>query len=474
QWDRMQDLLIAVIRSPAMDMIDLHDRTSWGLAQLILSQAPKADGLIDPTIRAFGWDKNPGGPAGEAVLQRQYELKYLAWLRKGEGKHGAAYRALAKPPKAWRSIVNQTQPLLDAKVRDLLLILQREHQGVLPSLDQAALAWWRKRLSRPHFTPGALIPLLIVPLLMSESPPTWPLAWRIGAYLVGTLAIELAWIYGLGWARLRWEEIDQWQRPAWARAGWAPASLALVWLAALLPAGLVLDIPILFTALLVFLWAFVTGEPDRSYGTGIPWGMSGRRYVPVISLPFIWAMPLWYPRVRIDWRLRALFSFGYLALFLLLVALSFPTWGRLCLAIAAAGASFVWGGQTLYELWTYQLTPKRRRFCLIGLGLITALAPLGLWLISPNISLGPVGVTLVASLVLLHKTPAFALSSWPATARDAVMRYGWIAWYVLAASAATDLNQAQPQLLFGGLWLLTGVGVTVVGALWTERQAARL
>jgi hypothetical protein len=230
------------------------------------------------------------------------------------------------------------------------------------------------------------------------------------------------------------------------------------------------------------------------------------------------------PGVRFPWTVRALFAFFYLGVFWLLAAPALPSgaFDQMTVPLAAAALAFVVGAGTLSEAWERRLGKRARRNALFGLASLAILALATLWLARDEADLRPAAATLIAIAVLLHKTPAADLFGAGATLRDLVMRFGGVALMLLLvrhdeppidfipyflvlviggpglalvairALVRAKKDQRRPMLaraggavvrygwivaapillqlgwtptdalfLAGGLWMLTGVGVTL-------------
>jgi hypothetical protein len=118
-----------------------------------------------------------------------------------------------------------------------------------------------------------------------------------------------------------------------------------------------------------------------------------------------------------------------------------------------------------------RLSMMARRRALLGFGAAVAATPFLLRITPMGGAWAPAAAVLLSVLVLLHKAPAVQLDGRTALIRDVVMRYGGFGWVVLAL--LDSVRQANGTLLYGGLWMLSGVAVTVIGALWANRPVPR-
>lgn len=480
----------AVLASPALDSVAIRDWTEGWLAWLIVQNAPRGDMLVGAAIGYFGWRDDQVGAASELgapVLQRQRDLEFLrAVTRSGHPNH-AAFMALKEKPIGWRLWRNRTWVRLPRQVRRLLDAIQWERPGLMAALDANAIGWWRAYFAKPQFAPVNLWVSLAVPLGTAWL--LWPffadlkattvpdevsnseLIGLLVAYLVnvaGLFAIQLAYIYAVARPRAAWREEAIWRAPLWVRLGWAPAALTVLIVAALAPSSgwwfIGLGVPAAGAA----LWAHFTADPDQSAADGLPWARP--RWVSVITMAFFAVIPLLQPRTQIPWRLRAATTYGYLVIFWLIAEPDMPvgSWLQMSAPLLGAAAAFALGGETLAETWR-ELKVSRRRWILLAAIAVTAATPLFLWSVAPSGALAPAAAALVAVLTLLHKAVVTELDDGFAYGRDLAMRYGWLIWLTIAGAMADPGRQGQAGLLFGGLWLLTGVGVGLLGALRKDR-----
>jgi hypothetical protein len=473
--------LDALLATPAMDSMRAQEVTEYWLASLIVNRAPHADALVEPVIARFGWDHARVGVTTEAriaVLTRRDALSLLSDLRRSGSLQGGAYRALTEKPKGRRLLLNRVTPRLPGEVRALLDLIYAEHQDLLAELDSDALAWWRTYFEKPRFGPAFVATAIIGPILLAKAVaqdglpgldpgPAWGLGYVIS--LVGVVGGLNLWLFGLARPRARWRQDWRWRAPAWLRLGWAPAILVVLAAAAVAPPSPWATGALGVVAALILGWACITGEVDERPGEGRAWVFPN--YLSIITLVLAFVRPILAPGMTISWQLRAVFAYLYLALFWTIVLACMPieAWLQVSLPLLAAAAAFVLGGASLTEAWQVEVSPKARRLALLGLGTVTAATPFLLWWAAPGPTWTPVAAALVAILTLVHKVPAANLIGRAYTLRDLVMRFGWFGW-ALASAAATDVyRQGNPALLWGGMWLLTGVAATVIGALVRER-----
>ncbi|HYC32520.1 MAG TPA: hypothetical protein VEB59_09555, partial [Gemmatimonadales bacterium] len=234
-----------LLKSPAMDSIDLHHRTEYWLASLILNGDDRGAALIDPAIRYFGWDSPRLGvthQAGYAVLVRREELANLQQYARPGSPHARAFRSLRCKPRGLDLVLTRITPNLPDRVDHLLRKIRREKPVLERYLDAEAVAWWDHHLSATRVGPltfwcaavlafvlngfvphGALAEFLPEALQL----PVFLLLWAIsfvglGAGLVGLVLLRL---YGLSWPRAWWRRRWAGRAPVWVRLGWAPAAL---------------------------------------------------------------------------------------------------------------------------------------------------------------------------------------------------------------------------------------------------------
>jgi hypothetical protein len=468
--------LEAVLHSPAMDSIAVHDRTEHWLGWLAAGESAHALVLIDPVVAHFHWSQDQLGwrpDAADAVFERRRGKVLLDSVARHDHPQHAAFKALNRPASRWRRINYRLTPRLADEVRELLGILRLNWPGVLARLDTGALAWWDAYLGRPQIKPAMIwtVPLattVIILILLQPSSadqlagyPAWGRIIGVAAVLALPTAAVFAWQWLIDMPRWWFANRDHDAISPWVRLGWAPAGLALVLLAGLLPATAGITVGLGVVGVAVAYWALVTGQADNGPSQDRGWVLT---YLSIFTLGFWVTHFLWWPRPRVHWLARAIFAYAYLAIFWYLIRAFGPQdhWWQIGVTLATGGFAAVMGSVSLRQAWQWELTERTRS---ILLGLIGAGAPLAVaglfvgqylaWATAPSLALTGI-------LVLAHKTLPIRRDR-PDTdlIRDIVMRFGWVAIPILAV-----VGQARDGALWPvAVWLLSGVMITVIDGL---------
>jgi hypothetical protein len=283
--------------------------------------------------------------------------------------------------------------------------------------------------------------------------------WAIFAVAVSIVLVRL---FAIAWPRRLWRRRWAQTAPAWVRVGWAPAALVPLALAALIPASDRAAGVLAVLALAVMFWATTVAEPDtRQIGQPIPpfrWrGPIISFPFAIVIYYVVWL--LLRPGVRFAWPIRSLFAFTYLAIFWLIAGEALP--GRaadqMSVPLIAAAVAFVAGAGTLDAGWR-RLRRRTQRAALAGLAVLLGSAVATLWFARSQPTLGPIAATLICAAVLLHKTPASELYGVGATVRDAAMRFGGLALVWQLGSASTLVDAVSELIL---VLVLCGLGVVI-------------
>lgn len=440
----LEAALSAMLASSDMERVAVAGQVEQRIAYMITRLAPRADALVRPAINAFRWERE-GVRARydglvEAVLDRDADIVFRTGLLNDEGQRRTAFLALARPldqGPAWHDL---HWPGFAAQVRDLLDEIDTRRPSLHADLNEESVAHWRERLARPRWSLGMLslavlapLPVALVCLLATPDPTT---ALRV--QLAGTaalLAAMAAWLFGLAPLRRRWREDWEWRAPAWARIGWSPASLALLAAAGALPHNGWTATAVGIAAGALVVWAIVTGEIqfNRSPGAWSPAAQLAVAHGPLI----VWfaALALYHPEARA------------------------PT---LWLAFAGAAACSIAGTTALPIAW-FHLLPRAAR-----VGLTLSLIVAGLYVASLVVGLrqAPDTAAMVlaatAAVVMGHRPAADGLGPGGMQWRYRAMFFSVIALFKAAGAVG--------WLAASCLWFLFGVGVSLVAALFAERE----
>ena len=463
--------LETVLHSPAMDSIAIHDRTEHWLGWLAAGDGPHAMVLIDRVVAHFRWSQDQLGwrpDSADAVFDRRREKVLLDSVVRHDHPQHAGFQALSRPASPWRRIRYRVMPRLAEEVRELLGVLRMNWPGVLSRLDPGALTWWDAYLGRPQIKPMTIwavpVTALVIILGILQQPsagrlaeyPTWALMLLVAGCAALPTAAAFAWLYAVDMPRWWFANRDHDAISPWVRLGWAPASLLLVMLSGLLPASPWITAGLGGLGALLAYWALVTGQPDTSPAQERGWVLT---YLSAFTVAFWLTHFLWRPRARLHWLVRAIFAFGYLAIFW---AASRPFqapghWLQIGVVLATSAFAAVIGAVSLRRAWEWEVTDNARTVTVGAIGGLSPLAIAGLflgqvfpWLVAPSLALAGV-------LVLAHKTLPIRGEPDLYLARDIAMRFGWILIPLLAALGRATEGALWPA----AVWLLSGVAITV-------------
>lgn len=482
------DALEAVLKSPAMDMVVVSERTEHFLGNLIAHNPRRTDEMVDRVIEYFGWDAARVGawrPVAEAALRRREEIIQLGWMRKpGSVNHGP-FMALSRKPTPWRKVLNRLAFGRGVEVRNFLWNIHEQFPGLRSELNDEAIAWWEDQLSRPRIGPAALwaiiasLPVFAVALL-------WWMAgveeMVLGTALFATMPLGLATLliakhYAVDVARDVIGRKFNYAYPDWMRFGWAPVSLVPVLLAALIPASTPAMIAVAVLAFIPLLWSLICAEPDREHEDGADWGAWG--YMSLLTIPFYLTQWIWRPNMHYAWRTRTIFTFGFLGVFYAVVLQDMDPaeWTQMLVPVAAASYAVSFGLGSLIDAWRDEHR-RLARTLINGGALVCGLAGFGLALAGPATVFGPASIALLLVPVLVHKVPVKDMGEGPRMFRDAITRYGFMLWIIFGGIMTAVESVASPVFRVAAPWLITGPVAILIVSLWrewvpTKRKPAR-
>jgi hypothetical protein len=478
--DALRAALDELLASEPMESVGIHGRTELWLADLIADNSPRSDPLAAPAIQYFGWRANRLGRERDSsmrVLARADDIVFLEGLRRKQGDHFDAWKALnAKPTRARR----WTNIFVAGGVRRLLHLIRMERPSLMGDIDSEGLAWWGEYLSHPQIPAevaviGFVCALVGTPILASSP---WfgstAMPWLYAAVACfGGLALAL-WggLYGVARVRERWMR-KRFSASAWQRLGWAPSAMVLVLASAVAPPFFWTTPLFPIAGLWLVYWVAITGEPDRRDDVGHAWRLA-RFWNPIWMIASILVNLLMRPGLRFPWPVRALFNFVYLALFglVLLAVLPTPLWLQMAGPVAAGMAVFTWGAGSLHEAWRDEAGETQQRLLKGALAGLVVLGAALLAFVDQGALWAALAAALVTVAVYLQKVMDIDLGPKAWMGRDAAMRYGWFGWLIFAIAVLGPNAPRQAAELRFGLWLLTGPAI-VAAALILGPLAAR-
>ena len=491
--DSLRAMLDSILKSEAMDSVGVHTRTEQWLAGFIADSTPRSDPLVGPSIAYFGWRADRltrGHDASQRVLARADDLVFMEGLRRQQGEHADAWKALNAKPTKLQAFLHRATPSLPDQVRRLRDLIQRERPTLRGDLEPEGAAWWDAYLAKPQLPAGVawvvMVFGLVFGLAFSQSRPFNQLP---GAPATGTLASFVTWIavavallagwlYGVARPRERWMREARYAAPLWKRLGWAPATLVLVIASALAPPLPWLAPIFAVASLWLVYWVAITGEPDRRVSVGEPWRLA-KFWNPIWMLASIVVMFVLAPNRRFPWQTRAVFNFTYLAIFWVLVwpVLGLPVWAAMSFPVVAGMIAFTLGFGSLLDAWQSDLDDPTRRMLRFALGAVVLLAFAATVAIDSSAAYTQIAAGLLVVAVFGHKVLDGEIGPETRLMRDVAMRYGWLGWIVVLSAVLGLKAPFRDMEIRIGLGLLTGpaivAGRVLLGPLFARKSKAK-
>lgn len=269
------EALLKVLRSPAMGSMQIHSRTEYFLADLLVRPGEATASLIDPVAHFFGWDSTRVGTDlrhAQSALQRREALAELRRIQRPESQLNQAWKVLSKPMTTLGKLHARLSPSL---AKEIWTLLDRADYGqplLADTFNPETEAWWRDFFAKPRLGPMYLLfalfgPPIITAMVMAgqafESP--GPLdALALWVLLFGAIAgLGFGWIHGIAKPSRRWQQGNPWQKPLALRFGWVAAAVPLTLIGALVPPlpmpwSLAVLTLVLFAWLALAIWARLT------------------------------------------------------------------------------------------------------------------------------------------------------------------------------------------------------------------------
>ncbi|HEY0925644.1 J domain-containing protein [Brevundimonas sp.] len=432
-------LLMSIFRSPAMDSLQVHDRTEHWLAAAIAHGGPAAAPLIEPTIRFFGWDNARVGvdmSHATPVLRRRETQRMIDDLSRPLTVGHAAWTALRARQTLQRRIADRLDPFLPKQVAELLARATYDLPDLHQHLDPEAVSRWRARLDWPRFSAAFLLTLLIAPpilaLLVGSSGMFGPFnlidLLAIWAASLATLAGAGAiWVKGVLEPARRWRDGTPWQTSPWLRFGWATASAVLLAVSPLVASVDWLWVGVLAAGLGVAGWARIVTAHLQA-----PRPSQYRLH------EFIGALPIG---------------------FYLLLGTLFSVPLTVTAAFLTAAMAFRLGGHAIVDEWT-ALDLRRRRQVSLGL-IFGAVASTAVATATTLLGVPALAVGVVAGFAFLDRALATGRFGELFGYRKGWLLVGWMVTLFLSMMLAGGMERNLPICI--AVWL-TGAAVLTGGA----------
>ena len=444
--DEVANAVAALLTTPQIGEVDVHNATEWRLAELITQSAPYADGVLEPAATYFRWRERSRAfnldYRVRSALAREDDLRFLVRARSPGGWEHTAWRTLSRRPGGWRTMGAIVFGRAGADVRKMLNVIDQERFSLEADFDEATLAWWRERMSRPLF-PGFVWPWAMaaafIGALIGYTAAGGGLAAMAGGGVAGFLTLLIPALIKAYW-------IDNPAHPPsdglddriWRQMGWVPASFLLLAVAGVTPPSIILVVGCVAAALGLMIWSWKSSVLPRDIGDH-SW---------LTLLVFHLALPIW---IGIQYDPLDPLRFWQLWLVVLLLI-----------------GVFARGGAFLTETWFSRLLRTTRLFALAGI--VAALTVSAAFLIlgagRPELARATIVCVTAASLFT-----GVTVSYLPAVVN--VVRH-YIMWFgALALIGGLQSSERSLAILFGGWLLIGGNLVPALAGLIQETSAAR-
>ena len=141
-----------LLKSPALQRLDILQRVEFGLSALLADRIPRSDHLLSAAVTHFEWDKRDQESslpmAARQVLARHGDLEFLTSIKKIDDHNTRAYRRLTTPSPSWlrwlRSQLAATHPELE-----MLQYLRHQRPNLFAEIPRETVAWWQQFSQRP-------------------------------------------------------------------------------------------------------------------------------------------------------------------------------------------------------------------------------------------------------------------------------------------------------------------------------------
>jgi hypothetical protein len=436
----------AVLDSPAMEHVGVQAETEAWFDDLIRTQSPASDAILEYVVDRFGWRDGSGRMGerrGSMARQRLEDLTFLREMRGANHPHNAACKALsAPPPPGYR--LRMLFSDVPVQVRRLLATIDAGHYSIRAiDLDPRAQAWWDAYFERPRISfrtwrwaacfAGFFLGLAALAALTAYA--WWPLPAIFGAGVaVGWVLTMLFRHYAIDLARAKWERDLVWRAPLALRLGWPWAGLGLMLLAGALPTSTAACVALAVLGLAVALAGWITAEelPEDEVGPRLQGAFL------INMFPAAW-------------------------LFVLMGDLSLRDWLQVAPAVLAGG--LVWGRcePTLMRAWHLHMPGLVRLAA--ALALLAAIGGAAWHVVSFDLAKWLVPAVFV--LMLVQRLPVMALGEEALQVRYYAM---FLTGILFVFRDAFSFFGGQGLGVVMGCWLLFGCAVGLLLYLWSERE----
>jgi hypothetical protein len=456
-----------LLKSPALQRLDIQQRVELSLAAMLAERIPHNDHLLSAAVTHFEWDKreneNSLPMAARRILERLGDFEFVASIKKINDRNSRAYRRLTTPTWPWLRWLRATLAAEHPEL-EMLQYLSHRRPNLFAEIPSETIAWWQRFAQRPGpsrvlFWLGLVMTGLFIIDYVSEH--AGEERWRL--HMLGVLASGvgitalsiLAKLYVLDWPAVLLHR--RWKGPP-------PWKIALCWL------------PI---AVVAVLGAMLTQR----------FGWTAWIFAAVTGGAALWALYVTGPMPRFRWRRDILevrvvrIVFLNLLFLIYLFALgqqpgekySSALLVTMCLALFASAF-----GRPVQMHYFVQLAAKLRMKILIGAMLgVLGLGALVL-LFAPNEAAKPWIIFLALVMTLLRRTlPYHLANSGNFYAASGVFVGGVVASLLITAAFQLDgprgdYNESPPQLMFFVVLLLLGSIGAIGREMYETHQAIRL
>ncbi len=237
--DVLQSAFRDLMRSPALERVDLYQRAEVALADVLVNHIPRADPLIAAAVKEFGWDQRLDDrsvpEAARGVLARLRDLEYLQSLPKVDPAGARAHRFLLeeKPGRRTWLIASMSQECAELR---MLKTLREEYPNLHAQIPRETIAWWQEFEHQPRPSRivigvgfGASLVMSTLYMGMAEGGMLFPgilLVFLAG--MTATIAVAAFKIYAIEWPVLRVQQRWHGDPPPKFSVGWLALGLIVV------------------------------------------------------------------------------------------------------------------------------------------------------------------------------------------------------------------------------------------------------